>query len=174
MAKNWGMDLEGHTPTFGVLLPEGNHGVEVASFEAGDDPKGNLVTFTMKVVAGESAGGVVRERLWVVDDTFKGSDKHAAVLKDRWFNLLVSCKIKPKDFGDMREVAKALVGRRLGVTVKHTTDEAKGRTYANINAYMPYEAVATEAPSLKVTEAVIEETKVDRDDDGTVDLADIA
>jgi len=145
--SDWGMKFEDdYVPRFGRRLPEGDYLVEVASGESRPNDaqnKGDNVLFTFKVVNGPEAGGTVRSTLYVLNDNFSGNDNHAGATKDNWYNLLVCTGIKPQAFGDMREVSRALVGKRLGVTVSHSQGKGANsdKTYANVASYMSAEAV---------------------------------
>lgn len=158
MSKNWGMNFEGHVPTFGQRLPEGDYLMEIVEADATEKEqggKGDYVTFKYKVVdGGGQEGSIASDRLYILNDRFSGSDGHAAATKDNWYFLLSATKMPLSNHGDMREVAKAMVGRRLAATVVHTKSRnslGEERTYANFNNLRPAESwgdsVANSAPA---------------------------
>lgn len=166
---SWGMDLSNHTPSFGVTLPEGKYLVEVAKHEADTKEKGDRIRITFKVVEGEQAGGTVGSTLYIINEKFKGSDGHRAATLDNWYNLLVACGVKPSAFDDMRKVATALEGRRLGIEVTHSEPTGKDdRVFANVRSYFPAAAMGSDEGAL--TESTPSEDSVD----AAVNLADIS
>ncbi len=154
--SNWGMNFENHVPTFGRRLPEGRYLVEVAGNEADTAEKGDRIRVTFKVVEGVETGGTISTTLYILNDKFSGSEGHAGATKDNWYHLLVSAGVKPTSFNDMREVANALTGRRLGIEVVHNQNGEK--TYANVQGFLPAAAMATAAST---------PAEVDTDDDDT-------
>lgn len=168
---SWGMDLSDHTPQFGQTLPEGKYLVEVAGFEESSADKGDRIRFTFKVVEGEQAGGIVGSTLYIINESFKGSDGHKGASLDNWYNLLVATGVKPSNFDDMRKVAQALTGRRLGIEVTHSEPTGpKKRVYANVRSYFPAAAMGDEGSG----DAVTDDEPVEEETTSAVDLADIS
>ena len=150
MSKQWTMDLEAHTPSFGQRLPEGDYLVEVMNNESEKVDKGNRFKITYKVIDGPKVGGeyvggeqggIISDFLYVVDSSFKGEDVFRRISLDNWYFLLSATKAPKK--GDFKGIVNSLTGRRLVIKVVHSTKkktDGTTATYSNVNAYKPAEA----------------------------------
>ena len=172
--SDWTMDFEpGYVPMFGRRLEPGKYLMEIATVEADSQQgKGDFVRFTYKVQEGPDKGATMSERLMILNSNFRpSSDKHASAVKDNWYNLLVACGVQPTTGMNMRDVSETLVGTILGVEVVHAPGKGKnkGKTYANIQSYMPASAMTTVAADVTSAASSVS----DDDSDSTPDLMDL-
>ena len=185
MATDWGMDFEGHVPTFGAALPEEDGpyvgkvaDIEVIEYDPKQNPKGDKVRLTLQVTEGPHAGGTISQVLYILNGNFNGKDTHAAATKDNWFHLFRVTGTKAGKVKDMRKAARALVGKPLGFGVR------KNGEYTNVGDLFPAAAISTTAGASEaevddttdLTDLMGKDTEADTpdvDDDGA-DLSDIA
>lgn len=162
---NTTMDLTGHTPKFGRRLDPGTYLVEVSDFEYNEEAaKGQSIRFTFRVCdGGEYDGGTVGSTLYIINDQFSGSKGHKSATLDNWFHLLKAVGLKPGKF-DAVKVAERLIGRRLGIVVVESDPVGpEKKTYANVQAYFPADAIETSAEESSTDDAV-EEAEVDTEE----------
>ena len=163
----WDQNLTGHVPTFGRSPKNGNHLVNISSVEKeADSAKGPRVILTYKVESSEDSSNVgctVRDYLYVMGDTFKGTEKHGAANRDNWYHLLTAINLPVSDI-PVNELVDMMQGLRLGIRTATSevkrqpgdTDEAfeekKKSPFVNVKSYMPSSAVGgSSAATAKVT-----------------------
>lgn len=173
------MDLTGHTPKFGRRLAPGTYLCEIADYDYDPEAKkGHSIRFTFRCIdGGEYDGGTVGATLYVINDEFSGSKGHKDATLDNWFHLLKAVGVNPGKF-DAVKTAERLVGRRIGIEVVESDPVGpEKKTYANVSAYIPADALGTSGPSEDTSSDGPDLSDDDEQDDADtegVDLADVS